>query len=150
MITRNSHQLQSRQRQLSCACAVKRLRPWYIDELVLIAKIATNSYLNTPNSTLSLCCCTGYFCTTIVVWTDAHWRSNWSSPVCCSKQSLNDVIFISFTDESLLILYTLKNPQNVRLYPTAIAEMKDVRAKCFFFAHTNDEWHWWCLSACRN
>jgi len=41
-----------------------------------------------------------------------------------SKYSLNDVSIISFTDEKIFTVTTLKNPQNDRLY--ASTKKKDV------------------------
>jgi len=50
--------------------------------------------------------------------------------ISCSKQSLYDVIFISFGDKNLFTLATLKNSQDVRLLRTrAATKKKDVGAK---------------------
>ena len=49
----------------------------------------------------------------------------------CSKQLLNDVIFIWFIDKNLFTLPTLKNSHrpNSRLYAAAATKKKDVGAK---------------------
>ena len=47
----------------------------------------------------------------------------------CSKQLLNDVTVIWFTDKNLFTLATLKIPHNKRLQASAATKKKDVREK---------------------
>jgi len=57
--------------------------------------------------------------------TDANCQARLS----CSKQLLNDVIFIQFSDKTLFTLATLKNSQNDRLKASAATKNKSVGAK---------------------
>jgi len=62
----------------------------------------------------------------------------------CSKQLLNDVIFICFTDKNVLTLPTLKNSHNNRLYGPSATKKKDVEVKRFLWARmTFSQWQNW-------
>jgi len=59
-------------------------------------------------STHTICCRTDHFFSqrSLLEATPIYWRSNWSNQLCSSKQLLNDVIFLWFTDKNLLALAT--------------------------------------------
>jgi len=56
-----------------------------------------------------------------------------------SKQLLNDIVFILFTDKNLFALATMKNSHNNQLYLSVATKKKHIRAKCcLHLSHQND------------
>jgi len=55
-------------------------------------------------------------------------EANFHMRLKCSKQLLNDVIFIHFSDTTLFTLATVKNSQNDQLEASAATKNKDVGA----------------------
>ena len=78
----------------------------------------------------------------VLAQSNAYWRTDWSNQLCSSyatlsssKQLLNDVIFVWFTDKNLFALATMKNSDKNQLYSSMA--MKKKRHNAIF----PEEWH---------